>query len=203
MPRGVAVSRTSRKLWRTYLNLWRGTFPSDKDRTWLTESARRDQPDEEAEWLLRTLGLLGDPVLAPLIEPYLQRTDAPELANEALWALCRCGLQATYKDYILHAVNPGFDWDQDWEVRTSALYGAGEYLRNHKDPDFARMIAELVDRDHEPPWRSLDDRSKANTAEMAAAFAMGGDPETLAMRDDDDVLRKALVVRFLAERRNG
>jgi len=100
-------------------------------------------------------------------------------------------------------VNPGFDWDRRREARTTALYGAGEYLRDHRDVDFARMIAELVDRNDDPLLRTLDEDDKVSTAQMAAGLAVGGDPATLALHDDDDVLKNALVARFLAERRDG
>lgn len=197
------MTRTTRRFRRIYEDLARGIFPIENDRTFLMAQANHSLPDDQALLLLEIFELLRDPTLAPLIEPYLQRSDAPALAQEALWALCQAGIAAEYKEYILQAVNPGFDWDLDRDVRVSALYGAGEYLHHHQDPDFAHMIAELIDRNDDPVLRSLDEDDKVNTAEMAAGLAMGGDPAELALRDDDNVLRRALVARFLAERRDG
>lgn len=197
------MSATETRLWRIYEDLCRRKLPSEADRAFLTAQAKRSLSDDEAIWLLRALGELRDPVAAPLIEPYLQRSDAPPLVHDALWALWRSGLQARYKDYILRAVNPGFDWDTGREVRTTALYGAGEYLRDHKDLDFARMIAELVDRNDDPLLRTGDEDEKVSTARTAAGLAMGGEAATLALHDNDDVLTSALVARFLAERRDG
>src|SRR5260370_5921913 len=143
------------RLQRIYDELCRGPLSSEADRAFLREQAGRNLRDDEARWMLRAFGELRDSANAPFIEPYLDRCDAPALAHDALWALWRCGLQAKYKDYILRAVNPGFDWDKDREVRTSALYGVGEYLRDHRDPQFARVIAELVDQNDDPMLKAL------------------------------------------------
>jgi hypothetical protein len=183
--------------------LCEGVLPSDADRAYLKDLAKRSLPDDQAKLLLRALALLCDPSTAPSVEPYLHRHDAPELAREALRALCRAGLQSEYRDYIMHAVNPGFDWDRGRDVRVSALYGIGDYLCDHRDPQFAHLIAELVDRNDDPMLRTLDEDQKVNTARMAAGLAMGGDSATLALHDDDEVLLKPLVARFLAERRDG
>ena len=156
------------RLRRIYEKLCEGVLPSDADRAYLKARAERSLPDDQAKLLLRTLALLRDPATAPSIEPYLHRHDAPELPREALRALCRIGLQAEYRDYIMHAVNPGFDWDRERGVRVSALYGVGDYLCAQRDPQFARMIAELVDRNDDPLLRSLDEDDKVNAARMAA-----------------------------------
>jgi hypothetical protein len=190
------------RLRRIYEKLCEGILPNAADRAYLKDQAERGLADDQARLLLQAFGLLRDPAMAPLVEPYLRRHDAPALAHEALWALCRIGLQAKYRDYIMPAVNPGFDWDRDHDVLVSALYGVGEYLRDHRDPEFARMIAELVDRDDDPFLRPLEENQKIDAARVAAGLAMGGDSATLAY-DDDQVLTNALVARFLAERRDG
>lgn len=147
--------------------------------------------------MLRAFGELRDPVAAPLIEPYLLHADAPAFAHEALWTLCPSGLQARYKDWILRAVNPDFEWDKRLDVRVSALFGARECLRgDHKDPELARRIAEIVDRNDDPLLRTLDEHDKVSAARIAAGLAMGGDPADLALHDDDDALKNALVSQF-------
>jgi len=191
------MSSASKKLNRIYQQLSRGDTPTSDDRKFLIECARRRLSNEESRLVLESFGLIRDPDLAFLIEPYLQRTDAPDLVKEALWALCRSGRQLQHKDYILRAVNPGFTWDTRWDVRAAALHGAGEYLRDHKDQEFAQMIVELADRNDDPHLRSSDENDKVSTAKMAAAIAMGGDPEAHALHDEEDVLRKDLVARFL------
>lgn len=48
----------------------------------------------------------------------------------------RAGLQRNYEgNYILNAVSPGSSWDKDRDVLTTALYGAGLYLRDHRDAE--------------------------------------------------------------------
>ena len=95
------MSRNVRQLQRIYDDLCRGTALSETDRAFLMQQARRSLPDDQALLLLDILVLLRDPAAAPLIEGYLQRSEAPRLPQRALWALCRSGLQAKYKDYIL------------------------------------------------------------------------------------------------------
>jgi hypothetical protein len=190
----------NRALQLIYEQLCRHAPISPNAREFLVRLADANLPVDKGEMLLTCLGLLGDPGLAPLIERYLTRSDAPRLVHEALRALSRLGLVGKYKDFILRAVSPGFDWDVDDRVRTMAIYAAGSYLKNHRDHDFARMIAKLAGRTDDALSRTHSENHAVTSAEVAAGIAVGVDP--LELTDDDD-LRTAAVQRFLNERSDG
>jgi hypothetical protein len=185
---------------RIYVALCRHEPPSDADRAFLFALGKQSLPDNQTKLLLETFGVLGDPSAEPLVERFLRRTDAPALVREALGALWWMGLTGKYKPFILQAVDPGFAWDGEWPgVYVTALFAAGCYLRDHRDKDFATMIANLAARDYHAADTEVE-REKISSAQFAAGLAMGADPKALAY---DDELEEKSCARFLAERKDG
>ena len=141
-------------------------------------------------------------------------TNVVRVAESALWVLCRLGQAGRWRSYILHSLDPGFEWDHGRDVGAKALSGMGWHLRTHEDLEFARVLISwapsedtgLPDMARPPGVSEIKFELLQRDASMAMAMAVGIDPKALLDYDplpDNDALRVAGVQRFLAERQDG
>lgn len=157
-------------------------------------------PSDQTHMLIDAIGLLHDAAAALSVEKFLNDTDHPGLASEALWTLCRSGLTMKHKEYLVKAINPGYEWDHLYKVQGTFLLCIGEYLRDNRGSDFECILCHLAGRNDDALLLSHRENSAVNIARMAASIAMGADPGAVV---DDRNLENACVARFLTERCNG
>ena len=187
-------------IYQTYLKLCENKPISTAERLMLTKQAGNPPTEKSLAILLRALALMGDPDSETIIAPYLDRVDTPDVAADALLALCRLGFTKKYKCRVLQMST--FDYPNDRRARMvgAALTCMGLYLRAHADLEFAQIISKLASRNDAALLRTRRENAAVISARMAASVAMGADSAKVV---DNIALMDFYVSRFLAERGQG
>lgn len=92
------------------------------------------------------LGLARARQYRSLLEHYLdaEATDEPMLARTAILGLARYWNEPErYLDYVVGAVD-GYEWDDLEDVRIVAISIAGDYLKDHDNPELLRKVIDIA-----------------------------------------------------------
>lgn len=101
---------------------------------------------------IHILGISGNRESAELVEPYLRCPDDPMLSRISLEVLCGYwGLSDKYLADVREFM-AGVAWDEDFDVRQTAIGLAGRFAGNgHDSQDLGRRLLSLAEDDQDDP----------------------------------------------------